>query len=94
MTCNDGSVDDEPRVDANIDFSTGSGYFVRLDVELESFDGSVLAPGHLGWVTLSADEAATLAEALTMTVERVRELVAEDDERMRAAGKAPRVYRR
>lgn len=87
-------MDDEPRVDANVDFSTVSGYFVRLDVELESYEGSALGPGHLGWVTLSASEAEALAEVLRKRVEQVRELVAEDDERMRAAGKPPRIYRR
>ena len=84
----------DPPVDANVDFSTGSGYFVRLDIELESFEGKALERGHLGWAALSADEAEALIKQLTASVQQVRELVAEDDERMRSAGKPPRTFRR
>lgn len=58
-------VDEQPKVDANVDYGVISGYFVRLDVEEE---------GKSAWVALSADDARSLAHRLLAQAEEVDSL--------------------
>ena len=67
----------DDQADANVDYSNRSGYFVRLDVELESFDDKPVEPGHLGWLVLTPDDAEKLASRLTDIASRVRQSNAE-----------------
>jgi hypothetical protein len=59
---------DKP-ADANVDYGKRSGYFVRLDVELEFFDGHFYGPGHVGWLGMTAEDAERLGALL---IERAR----------------------
>jgi hypothetical protein len=61
-------------VEAQVDFSNKSGYFIRLDVEVESLDGAALGPGHLGWLCLSPETADRLAEELRQRADQARTL--------------------
>lgn len=56
---------EEPKVEANVDFGTVSGYFVRLDIEEE---------GKWHWVALTVDEARGLAKRLVTQAEQVESL--------------------
>jgi hypothetical protein len=54
----------EDQADAVVDFSRNAGYWVRLDVEVESIDGRALEAGHFGWLALSPTDAERLAARL------------------------------
>jgi hypothetical protein len=58
-------MSEEPKADANVDFGTISGYFVRLDIEEE---------GKWHWIALTADEARSLAKRLLTHAEQVESL--------------------
>jgi hypothetical protein len=71
---NEAMIGDEDRLNANVDYGTVSGYFVRIDVELlkealHPATGDAVS----GWLSLSADEAETFAALLSDMAQRVRE---------------------
>jgi len=71
----------EDQADANVDYSNASGYFVRLDVELEFFDDHFCGPGHLGWLVLSSEDAERLGAQLVDRALTVRKSNAERSSR-------------
>ena len=68
-------MDGEARLaEAQVDFNKGSGYFIRLDVEVESLDGAALGPGHLGWLRLSHETAERLGQDLLRSARKAKTL--------------------
>lgn len=57
---------EEARVEANIDFSRTTGFFLRLDVKDES------RPGMWSWIGLTEEEADDLASELTKRAAEVK----------------------
>ena len=73
-------TEDEPQLDANVDYGNVTGHFVRVDVALRrdalyssSADGGESDP-ITGYVALSAEEAIAFADLLRERAERVGSL--------------------
>ena len=64
-------------LDVNVDYGTGAGYFIRLDVELPA-DALYSAlrddGGPMGWLGITADDAEALALRLSELAREVRAL--------------------
>ncbi len=63
-------------LDANVDYGHGSGFFVRVDVELPQatlYPGQRNDGGPMGFLSLTAEEAESLATKLAEMSRRVRE---------------------
>ena len=71
--------DDDPQLDANVDYGNVTGHFVRVDVALRrdslySSDGDGDSDPITGYVALSAEEAIAFADLLRERAERVGSL--------------------